>query len=111
MLPALHMCAACDDNLLCCQGATHALLRVLLCVVLAQIFPTLQEPLQNMRTNRAKFAALAQSSLDEASANASPRERSATSTGFSSRSSFSDMASCAEAATAAAQPPAPEQQQ
>lgn len=110
MLPAVHMCAVGADNVLCCQGATHVLLCVLLCVVLEQIFPTLQEPLQNLRTNRSKFAALAQSSLGEASVGACPREPSAPSTGISSRSSFSDMASCAEAVTAA-QPPAPDQQQ
>jgi hypothetical protein len=32
--------------------------------VLLQMFPTLQEPLQHMRVNRAKFAAMAQSCLE-----------------------------------------------
>jgi len=74
-----------------------------------QIFPTLQEPLQNMNANRAKFAALAQSCLDlaaEASQAAAAgvtgltdpvscaeeRSSGASSTSSSSSSSFSNSA-------------------
>lgn len=35
-------------------------------LLLSQIFPTLQEPLHNMRENRAKFASMEQSCLDMA---------------------------------------------
>lgn len=39
---------------------------LLLLVLLFQIFPTLQEPLRNMKVNRAKFAGLAQSCMNMA---------------------------------------------
>lgn len=68
--------------------------RWLLLYVVLQIFPTLQEPLQHMRVNRAKFAAMAQSCLELASADSrgalplTPAAPSSNST--SSRSSTAD---------------------
>jgi hypothetical protein len=66
----------------------------------AQIFPTLQEPLQNMRVNRAKFAAMAQSSMDVA-ALAIPAYvvRTMTPAASSTRSSSSDGADTEGATT------------
>lgn len=72
----------------------------LLCTVCAvQIFPTLQEPLQNMRINRGKFAAMAQSSVDVAGMAIPTYVRTMTPAASSTRSSSSDSADTEAEAT------------
>jgi hypothetical protein len=89
--------------IICC--AVHSWLKEPLCLLCiscgVQMFPTLQEPLQNMRTNRAKFAAMAQSSMDVAGSAIPPDLRTMTPAASSTRSSSSDSADTEAVATGA----------
>lgn len=86
----------------------HAAAGVLLLLLLSQIFPTLQEPLHNMRENRARFASMEQSCLDMAGmagptlgpVGSPPRTPAAASNRSSDSAGAADTA--AEAAAAAA---------